>query len=419
MNDRRKILAWAFYDWANSAFAVVVMGAFFPVLLKSYWSAEAPDTVSATFRLALANSTASVIVALLAPILGAIADCGSSKRRFLLFFAALGIVMTGSLHFVAEGEWEFAIALYVLAMIGFSGGNVFYDSLLIGVAGRKIDFISALGFSLGYLGGALLFALTVVMTRWPETFGLSNQTEALLASFLAVAIWWALFSVPIFLFVPDTRGPKSGPGQGAAIRSGFGQLRLTFRDIRKLKTVLLFLLAYWLYIDGVHTIMRMAVDYGMSLGFDQNRLIVALLITQFIGFPSALAFGKLGEKMGPKIGILIGIVAYIGVTVYATIMKSVADFYVLAAVIGLVQGGIQSLSRSLYARLIPPDRAGEFFGFYNMMGKFAAIIGPLLVGWVALATGSHRASIISVIILFVTGGALLLGVKPKHERKSD
>jgi UMF1 family MFS transporter len=404
--DKKKTVSWAFYDWANSAFATTVIAGFFPVFFKQYWSPDTDVTLS-TFRLGAANSFASLIIVALAPILGAIADRGGAKKKFLLFFAMMGIVMTGSLYFVAKGDWILAVLLYALGIIGFSGGNIFYDSLLISVSNsRKVDFVSAFGFAMGYLGGGILFAVNVAMTLRPEFFGLSGQNEAIRLSFVLVAIWWAVFSIPLFLFVkePVTRDKSTG---WHAVASGFRQLRMTFVEIRRLRIVFLFLLGYWLYIDGVDTIVRMAVDYGLSLGFDAKKLIVALLITQFVGFPSAIAFGKIGEKFGPKTGILIGICVYIVVTIWAFFMKHEIEFYALAVSIGLVQGGVQSLSRSFFTRIIPINKAAEFFGFYNMLGKFAAVIGPILMGWIGVVFGDPRIGLLSIIVLFVSGAILL------------
>jgi UMF1 family MFS transporter len=404
--DKKKTVSWAFYDWANSAFATTVIAGFFPVFFKQYWSPDTDVTLS-TFRLGAANSFASLIIVALAPILGAIADRGGAKKKFLLFFAMMGIVMTGSLYFVAKGDWILAVLLYALGIIGFSGGNIFYDSLLISVSNsRKVDFVSAFGFAMGYLGGGILFAVNVAMTLRPEFFGLSGQSEAIRLSFVLVAIWWAVFSIPLFLFVkePVTRDKSTG---WHAVASGFRQLRMTFVEIRRLRIVFLFLLGYWLYIDGVDTIVRMAVDYGLSLGFDAKKLIVALLITQFVGFPSAIAFGKIGEKFGPKTGILIGICVYIVVTIWAFFMKHEIEFYALAVSIGLVQGGVQSLSRSFFTRIIPINKAAEFFGFSNMLGKFAAVIGPILMGWIGVVLGDPRIGLLSIIVLFVSGAILL------------
>ncbi len=409
----KKVISWSLYDWANSAFATSVMAGFFPVFFKQYWSTGVEVTTS-TFRLGMANSIASLIVAALAPVLGAIADRGGAKTRFLLFFAAMGIIMTGGMFFVAKGAWEVAVLLYVLGIIGFSGGNVFYDSLIVDVSppGRT-DMVSSLGFSLGYLGGGLLFALNIFMTLKPAFFGLADSSEAVRVSFLNVAIWWAVFSIPIMIFVkePATAHRKSGWGM---VGAGFRQLRSTFGEIRKLRLVFLFLIGYWLYIDGVDTVIRMAVDYGMSLGFEANSLIVALMITQFVGFPAAIAFGKLGEKLGTKAAILLGIAVYVGVTIWALFMDKTAEFYALAVVVGLVQGGVQSLSRSFYARIIPANKAAEFFGFYNMLGKFAAVIGPFLVGWVGVLTGNPRIAIFSIIILFIGGGVILYMVDERE-----
>ncbi|HOV85425.1 MAG TPA: MFS transporter [Syntrophobacteraceae bacterium] len=404
----KKVLSWALYDWANSAFATTVMAGFFPVFFKEYWSAGAGVTES-TFQLGIANSGASVVVACMAPLLGAVADCGRAKKRFLFFFALLGILMTGSLYLVAKGEWKIAVVCYSLGTIGFSGANIFYDSLIVGVArGRRLDFVSSLGFALGYLGGGLLFALNVFMTLYPRSFGLEDAAQAVRISFLSVSLWWAVFSVPIFLWVEEPLGTGNKTAGGwAAVQGGMRQIASTFREIRQLRTVFLFLIGYWLYIDGVDTVIRMAVDYGLSLGFSSKSLLTALLITQFVGFPAAILFGWLGERLGAKTGIFLGIAVYLGATLWAYFMDREIEFYALAVVIGLVQGGVQSLSRSLYARIIPPGKSAEFFGFFNMLGKFAAVIGPALMGWVSLLTGNPRFSIVAIALLFLSGAAIL------------
>ncbi|QKT02738.1 MFS transporter [Ectothiorhodospiraceae bacterium 2226] len=414
-NDRKQIFAWALYDWGNSAFATTVMAGFFPIFFRQYWSGEV-DPALPTFHLGVANSLASVIIVALAPVLGAIADRGSAKKRFLLFFTLLGVVMTGGLYFVQAGHWQMAVALYVLATIGFSGGIIFYDSLLVAVADEsRIDKVSALGYALGYLGGGLLFAVNVWMTLSPETFGLRDSAHAVQVAFVTVAVWWAVFAIPVLWLVPEPRA--GGARGGRAVREGLRQLVATFREIRRLKVVFLFLVAYWLYIDGVDTIVRMAVDYGMARGFDVNSLILALLLTQFVAFPAALAFGYIGQRWGPKLGIYIALVVYIGVTIYAVFMERTAEFFVLAVAIGLVQGGIQSLSRSYYARLIPKDKAAEFFGFYNMMTKFAAVLGPISMGALALLLGDPRYAILAVLVLFVAGGTLLWFVDEEEGRR--
>ncbi len=423
LDDKKAIFGWSMYDWANSAFATTIMAGFFPVFFKQFWSAGADATVS-TARLGLANSIAGITVGLSAPVLGAIADKGRSKKKFLLFFAYMGVVMTSSLYTVSKGNWPIAVMLYVLATIGFSGGNIFYDALITGVASeKKIDFVSALGFSLGYLGGGILFTLNVWMTRSPETFGFADARETIKFSFLSVGIWWAVFSVPLILFVKEPRNEKANSATGISmVKAGFAQLKETFHNIRHLKTIFLFLVAYWLYIDGVDTIVHMAVDYGISIGFESSDLIVALLVTQFVGFPAAIVFGYLGVKIGARRAIFIAIAVYLFVSIWGAFIQSKKEFFILAIIVGLVQGGIQALSRSYYAKIIPPDKSAEYFGFYNMLGKFSVVIGPVLIGGVGLLVKSmgyssniaSRAGIISVSFFFIAGGTLFYFV---HEEK--
>lgn len=410
-NTRKSVVSWALYDWANSTFATTVMAGFFPLFFKQYWSAGA-DTTESTFKLGIANSVASVLVALSAPVLGAIADRSRSKKRLLGLFAGLGIAMTASLFFIAKGDFVTAAATYVLATVGFSGSVLFYDSLIVSVsAPEDSDRVSAFGYAMGYLGGGLLFAVNVLMTLKPELFGFADAGVGVRVSFLTVAVWWAVFSVPLMVNVPEPQaGVVVGKG-GSTLRGALAELRATLGQIRMQRQVWMFLAAYWLYIDGVDTIVRMAVDYGLSLGFESSTLITALLITQFVGFPAAVGYGYLGKRVGAKRGILLGLLVYVGVTIYGATMQSATEFYVLATVIGLVQGGVQALSRSMYSRLIPAERAAEYFGFYNMLGKFAAVIGPTLMGTVGVLTGSSRMSILSIAILLIAGGVILTRVQ--------
>ena len=314
------------------------------------------------------------------------------------------------MFFIGAGQWPAALGLFVVASIAFFLAMVFYDSLLVDVCDpADYDRVSALGYGLGYLGGGLLLAVNVAMTLTPETFGLADRAAAVRWSFLSVALWWALFSLPLFWCVREAR-PQDSPGVMAAARQGLTDLRATARRIRGERQILLFLIAYWLYIDGVHTIIRMAVDFGLSLGFGQESLIAALLLVQFIGFPAALGFGWLASYWDTRKAIYLGLGVYAAITAWGYFLQSVWQFYVMAAAIGLVQGGVQSLSRSYFARLVPAGRAGEYFGIYNMMGKFAAILGPLLVGITAAATGSARLSIVSIVVLFALGAFVLTRV---------
>jgi len=407
---RRPVIAWALCDWANSAFATTVMAGFFPLYFKGYWNAGVAATES-TFRLGLANTIASFAVALMAPIIGAIADKAGARVRLLALFTVLGAAMTAGLYWIGKGEWQLAMWLYVAASLGFWGGNQFYDSLITDVSDKPdYDVVSGYGYALGYLGGGILFLVNVAMFKYPERFGLADGSEAVRMSFVTVAVWWILFTIPTLLLVKESGVERRLP-LGAAIRAGGRELLHTVRHLRGDRTLLWFLLAYWFYIDGVNTIIKMAVDYGLSIGLEQGSLIAALLLVQFVGFPAALAFGWLGKRLGPRTGIFIAIAVYTAAAGYAYFIDSTREFFVLAVVIGLVQGGIQSLSRSLYARLVPEGKSGEFFGFYNLMGKAAAIMGPILTGVVALWTGDSRIAIVSITLLFVIGATLLTRVR--------
>ena len=405
-DQNKKVWAWSMYDWANSAFSTTVMAGFFPIFFEKYWS-NPDDVIQSTYQLGWANSLASIVVAALAPFLGAIADRGSAKKKFLIFFCYMGMVMTGGLYMVGQGQWQMAVMVYIAASVGFMGANIFYDSLLPSVAPKeKMNYVSSLGFAIGYIGGGLLFLINVLMYLHPQWFGIADATTAIKLSFLSVAVWWGVFTIPLLLFVPEPQISDSLP-LVRAISAGYRQLRITFKQIRQLKIIGMFLLAYWLYIDGVDTIIRMSVKMGSSLGFEAGDLITALLMVQFIAFPAALGYNWFASKIGTKKAVLIAIGGYSVVTLLAYFMTVKLHFYILAALIGLFQGGVQALSRSLFTRLVPRGKEAEFFGFYNMLGKFAAVIGPIMMGWVTLATGNVRLGILSILILFISGALLL------------
>lgn len=424
LDDKKTITSWVLYDWANSAFATTVIAGFFPSFFESFWVTPLVKD-NALALLGFGNSIASIIVAAIAPFLGSIADNMSGKKKFLLFFAVLGIIMTGGLWLLAAGQWVFAILFYVTGAIGFSGANIFYDSLLPAVASKKkADYVSSLGFAIGYIGGGLLFTVNVLMFLLPGLFGLPNEIVAVQVSFLTVAIWWAGFSIPIFLFVKEPVLRQKANFKDA-IGLGMKQLKETFNHLRALKIVALFLFAYWFYIDGVDTIIRMAVIYGQTLGFDSTALIGALLITQFVAFPGTILYNKFAQKIGVKNGVLVAIGIYCVITVVGFFMQNEIHFFSLAIAIGFVQGGIQALSRSLYNRIIPADKAAQFFGFFNMLGKFAAVIGPSLMAVVQImATGltgdtflATRYSILSILVLFIIGAILLAKVDIEQGEK--
>jgi UMF1 family MFS transporter len=424
VNKKKQIGGWVLYDWANSAFATTVMAGFFPVFFKKFWS-DGIDINDSTLMLGITNSLASLIVAVTVPIMGAIADKGQAKKKFLIFFAYLGSLMTLGLFFINQGQWIMASVVFGVGMVGFSSANSFYDSLLPGIVDENnIDYVSGLGYAAGYFGGGLLFTLNVLMTQKPEWFGLATEAEGIRFSFITVGLWWGIFTVPLMLWVHEKSRPIFLSQR--IIKEGFKEMSKTFHKIKQLRYTLLFLIAYWLYIDGVDTIVRMAVDFGISIGLNSSDLIIALLITQFVGFPAAIAYGKLGQKWDVKKALYLGIVIYSLITLFGMQMTTIYEFFGLAIAIGLIQGGVQALSRSFYSRLIPKGHEGEFYGFYNMLGKFAAIVGPALMGICGLIMRklgysqniASRAGIASIIILFIAG-ALLLYKVDENQGKID
>jgi len=408
--DRRAVLAWAGYDWANSAFATVVIAGFFPVFFKQFWAADLAVTDS-TFWLGVTNTAASALVVVCAPLLGALADQLGAKKGFLLIFTALGVLGAGCLYLVGQGHWGLALVLYLGGLLGFSASNIFYDALLMAVAApADYNRVSALGYALGYLGGGLLFALSVLMSLYPTSFGFADAGEAVRAAFLGVALWWLVFTLPLAWWVREPASQRDRP-LGQALGDAWRELRRTLGQVRQRRDTFLFLVAYWFYIDGVDTIVHMAVDFGLAIGLAADSLMLALLITQFVGFPAALVFGWLGGRWGARRGILLAIGVYALVVLLASGMTREEEFYLMASIIGLVQGGIQALSRALFASLVPPGAAAEYFGFYNMLGKFAAVLGPGLVGITALMTGDSRLSLLPILVLFVCGALLLWRVR--------
>lgn len=410
----RKVITWALYDWANSAFALSVLAVLFPLVLGNYWGA-ADGGAAVTVRLGWITFAASVVVFVTAPIFGTIADAGGYRKRFLFIFAVIGSAMTAGLGLVGEGEWPLALGLYLVASVGFYSSTVFYDSLLIDVTEpRNYNLVSTLGYSVGYLGGAALLAIHLWMLKSPATFGFENTAEAFSFAFVSVGIWWILFSVPLLFFVPEHHSAievRSG-----TIRAAYTELKATFHEISKYRNVAIFLSAYWLYIGGVFTVIFMAVNYGQRLGFEDSDLVTALLIANFVGFPATLVYGMLAHRFGAKRGIYFALLVYIGMCFWATQMSEVREFYIMSVIIGLVQGGAQGLSRSLYASLIPAGQPGEFFGFYNMTTKFAHVLGPAMVAIAAMLSDDPKWVLLTLMPLFLAGAALLVLVRaPESE----
>ena len=402
----KKAWKWAFYDWANSGFATTVMAGFFPIFFKSYWAGNL-DAAESTFVIGSVNSLIGLLIAISAPILGAIADAGKTKKKFLFIFATLGILATGYLFFIPESSWKLAVLFYGLGVIGFSGGNIFYDALIISVSSpNERNKTSSLGFSLGYLGGGILFLFNVIMYLNPEWFGLSGPADAVLWSFMSVAIWWLIFSIPLLLGVKEIEDSRVDKNKNV-VGTAFSNLLSTARSVGNYRKVVIFLLAYFLYMDGVDTIIRMATSYGSDIGLSASSMISALLLTQFIGFPATLVFGLYADKFGYKESLSFAIVVYIGVVLFSSQMDTAQEFFIVAGIIGLVQGGVQAISRSYFSNLIPQEKAAEFFGFYNFIGKSSMFLGPFMVSGIALLTGSPSFGILSLLILFIPGLILL------------
>ncbi|SHH04179.1 MFS transporter [Virgibacillus chiguensis] len=403
---KKTTLSWVLYDFGNSAFATTVMAAVLPVFYYDVAAVGANQNLAASFW-GYSQSFAVLIVAILAPILGAISDYSAAKKQFLQFFAYMGMIASILLAFVGEGDYIFASILLIIGTIGFSGGNVFYDAFLPEIAKEgDMDKVSAAGFAWGYIGGGVLLAINILMILKFDWFGISNATAASQLAFVTVGIWWFLFSLPLFRNIKEEK-KQAVKRDKSYVAIGFSRVGTTFKDIKQYKQLLIFLLAFWMYNDGISTIIKMATIYGRDIGIDGNSLIVALLITQFVGIPCTFFFGWLASKITAKKALSISLYAYTGIVLLGYFMTSALHFYLLAICVGVVQGGAQSLSRSIYGRMVPEHKHAEFFGFYGISSKFAAIFGPFLFGLVGQLSGSSRYGIISLLVFFI-GGILLL-----------
>lgn len=401
--DRRELRAWAAYDWANSAFITVVVSAVFPIFYVKVAGQPMLET-EASRRFTIATTIALAIAAVLAPILGAIADRAPVKKRFLLGFSLLGVVATAMMATIEQGDWLWALVLFGVANIAANGAFVFYDSLLPHVARpHEVDRVSTAGYALGYFGGGLLLATL-------GAFGLKT-TGAVHVAFLVTAAWWAVFAIPLFRVVAEPALPPERRASGvAAIRAAFGDLRATYKELRRFPQAALMLLAFLIYNDGIGTIYRTATLYGAELGLEAKSLITALVIVQFVGIPATFLFGAIAGAIGTRRAILAGLAVYVVVSVYGYFLDSTTDFFILAVLVGLVQGGTQALSRSLFASMIPRHRSSEFFGLFAVFEKFAGIVGPAIFATAQTAFGSSRPAILSIIAFFVLGGFLLTRV---------
>ena len=418
--------SWVLYDVANSAYSLAVTTAVFPLFFKTEIAADVPGATS-TAWLAFANSLFTLVVAVLATALGPLGDYQGRKKRFFASFFAVGVTATGAIAFAATGRPLAALALYVVSGIGFAGANVFYDAFLPDVSPpERMDRVSAAGYAWGYVGGSLPFVLALAVAMVLPQLGLTIGGSGVRIAFVIAAVWWLLFTLPLLRHVRQVHYlPVAGRGVADTLRDALGRMVSVVREIRRYRTVMLFLLAYFFYIDGVGTIIRLATAYGTDIGLAAETVLAVLLAVQVVAFPCTLLYGKLAALTSPRTMLLAGIGVYVVVTAAAFAIPRLPEsaqvpmFWAIALLVGTSQGGIQALSRSYYARLIPAASAAEFFGFYNIFGKFAAILGPLLVGVFAQLTGDTSTGVLSLVALFVIGGALLLRVPAIPERPPE
>jgi len=404
--------AWCFYDWANSAFATTVMAALYPPFFRELAVAGGMSGAQATALWGYVTAGALLLVAVSAPILGAIADVAGARKKFLGLFAGLGVVMTALFATLGPAAWRMAALLFVGANFGFAAATIFYESLLPGLAsGSELDQLSTRAYGLGYAGGGLLLVINLLWVLHPAWFGMPDKGFAIRSAFVSVAVWWGVFSVPLFRYVPEPVVLHRPDGMGGRVVGlGFRRLWQTLSEIRQYRQLLIFLSAYWIYNDGIGTIVKMATAYGSEIGIGLTDLIGALVITQFIGIPCALLFGRLARRTSPRQAILWALGVYLLISIGGYFMRTALHFYVLAAAVGMVQGGAQALSRSLFASMVPRHRTGEFFGFFSTSGKLAGVAGPLVFGLVSQLTGTGRLGILSLVVFFGVGGYLLTRV---------
>ena len=409
---RPELRAWAMYDWANSAFVTTIVAAVFPIYFNSVAGANLDPDVAA-FRFATATTIALAVVAVLAPILGAVADFAGIKKKMLGSFLGLGVLATACMFFIEQGDWQLGAGLFILGNIGAAGSFVFYDSLLPHIAShQEMDRVSTAGYALGYLGGGLLLAINLAWIQRPELFGIEGQGLATRLSFLSVALWWLGFSIPLFRKVAEPVRKIEADEQigDKPFRAAFVRLGETLREIRGYKQAFLMMLAFLVYNDGIGTIIRMATTYGTEIGLSEGSLIGAMLLANFVGIPFAFLFGQVAVRIGAKQAILAALSVYMGISVFSYYLTTAGEFYFLALLVGMVQGGAQALSRSLFASMIPRHKSSEFFGFFGVFEKFAGIAGPAVFAFMILATGSSRSAILSIIVFFIVGAALLTRV---------
>lgn len=417
---RRDLRAWAMYDWANSAFQTTIIAAVFPIYYQKVAAAGQPEA-AAMSRFAWATTLAILIVAIVAPVLGAIADYTAIKKRLLAVFLAIGATATLAMYWIQRGDWMFALVLFVIGNVGVAGSIVFYESILPHlVAAEDLDRVSSAGYAVGYMGGGALLAVNLAMIQKPALFGIPDAGAATRLALASVAVWWVLFSIPLFRSVPEPP-VRIEPGErprGNALVAGTKRLFETFHELRRYRDAFIFLLAFLLYNDGIQTMIRMATIYGTQIGLPESAMITALLLTQFIGIPCAFLFGMIASRTGAMPAVFGGLAVYVLITVLGYFMSTATHFFALAVLVGMVQGGTQALSRSLFASMIPRYKSSEFFAFFSVFERYAGVLGPAIFAFVVEHSGSGRSAILAVAVFFVIGAAVLLFVDVPRGRSA-
>ncbi|NHM33766.1 MFS transporter [Neobacillus terrae] len=406
--------SWTFYDWANSAYSLIITTAVFPLYFKSAASEAGIAASTSTAYWGYANSLITLLVSLFAPLLGTIGDYKGFKKRFFTFFFSLGIVFTALLSIVPNEQWLILLICYMCTVAGFAGANIFYDAFLVDVTSEdRMNRISSRGFAMGYIGSTIpfLISITLIILAQQKVLPLS-VTAASQAAFAITALWWGIFTIPMLKNVNQVYYKERVQNP---VSNSFQRIRQTFTHIKAYRALFLFLIAYFFYIDGVDTIITMSTSYGSDLGITSTNLLIILFATQVVAAPFAILYGRLAEKFRGKTMLLVGIFVYIIICTYAYFLKTTLDFWILAMLVASSQGGIQALSRAYFARLVPKESANEFFGFYNIFSKFAAIMGPFLVGVTAQITGNTNSGVFSLVILFLIGGFILSRV-PENKK---
>lgn len=404
----RQIKAWIAYDFGMSAFVTTVLAAFFPIFYLDFWAANV-ERIDATSYQSFALAASNIFLLFTAPLIGSYSDISNSTKSLFRSFMLLGVICVAMLFFIQSGSWMYALVFYALANYFFSASLVLYDKILILIASPDLfSKISGYGYAWGYLGGGILFLINALMTLYPSSFGLESQSDAIRWSFLSVSVWWLVFTIPLLITYKDSQINNQEISKYKKILQSFNRLINTFKEISKYKKAFIFLLAFFLYIDGVHTVMYLASTFAKNLGLDNSSIIIGLIIVQFVAFPATIMWSHIGERSGDFFVISFSIILYIAIILFTTQLSSAIEFYLMAASVGSVQGGIQASSRGYFAKIIPQDKAGEFFGLFNTFGKAGAFVGPLLVGFFLLYFQDITMALLPIIMLFIFGGLLLI-----------